>query len=807
MIFQDFKYALRLLAKKPGFTALTTLVMAAGIGLSLYMFSFFNTILFKDLDFKDGESLVMLSASHNGSISSDKLNLLDYQEIKKSIKGLSEFTGYSNTNVTMSARDGARRYSAILTLPNFFKITRTQPVLGRSFNANESLFGANKVVVIGYDLWQNLFAGDPEVTEQSLNINGNNHQIIGVMPQGYLFPNTAQMWLPMIEDKTKSTRIDTPSLFGLAHIDTHTSLTEIDQQLAVIMKRIENKYPQTNSATSAYVTTIPGSGAGDGQPVIYTMHIVAVLILALASINVGNLLLSRAVERSKETAIRIALGAPRFRLISQMLWESIIICTLGGVIGLLIVAWGLEVSGPITQTFFINPTAFWWKFAIDGYTIKLFFTILIITIVVTGLLPAWKNSGNDFNSVLRDGTRGALGKKAGRLNKLLVISEIFISMTILIAASVMIYAAHQQSNLDIGADTDNILTARVLLADKQYDDKNKQVQFAKTLGSRLENSPGIGEVMIATALPGDFSTEEKLILQGKEYSKDNNISYPKANYISIMPDALQKLGVDLKSGRYFNSSDNGLDKNTALVTQEFAHQHFKDSNAIGQRFRVAQTDSEQMTWITIVGIVENTIQGNREGRALPSVFRPLTQSPRQQLTIAMRMKSNINVATSTLRKTLQSIDPLLPSYKIETYEQSNERFTAPIKFISSLTALFALAAVILAASGIYGVMSNTINQRTQEIGIKRALGADEKTITKEFLKAGAKQLLWGGIPGIIAGCAMGYAMSQLFGTSSDSLIIISVTIISIIGSVVMLATYLPTQKALEMEPSDALHHE
>jgi len=807
MIFQDFKYALRLLAKKPGFTALTTLVMAAGIGLSVYMISFFNTILYKDLDLKDGNSLVLISASHNGVNNTDKINLLDFNEIKNSIKGLSEFTGYINNNVTVSSRDGARRYNVVLVQPEFFKITRTKPILGRDFVANENLSGANKVVVIGYDIWQKQFGGNPKVLEQSLQINGNNHQIIGVMPQGYLFPNIAQMWLPMIEDNTKSTRIVASDLHGLAHIDDAFSMDEIDQQLKMIMKRIENKYPQTNTATSAYVTTIPGSAAGDGQPVIYTMHIVAILILALASINVGNLLLSRAVERSKETAIRVALGAPRFRLISQMLWESIIICTLGGVIGLLIVAWGLEVTGPITQTFFINPTAFWWKFSIDSYTIKLFFIILITTILVTGLLPAWKNSGNDFNSVLRDGTRGALGKKSGRLNKLLVISEIFISMTILIAASVMVYAAHQQSNQDIGADTDNILTASVLLTDTKYDEENKKIQFAKALQIRLENSAGIGEVMISTALPGDYALEEKLILEGKEYNLDTNISYPRANYISIMPDALKKLGVDLKSGRYFNSSDNGLDKNTALVTQAFVEQHFKDSNAIGKRFRLAQSESTDITWITIVGIVDNTIQGNREGRALPSVFRPFTQSPRQDLTIAMRMKSTINIASTTLRKTLQSIDPLLPSYKIETYSQSNERFTAPIKFISSLTALFGLAAVVLAASGIYGVMSNTITQRTQEIGIKRALGADEKTITKEFIKAGAKQLLWGGIPGIMAGCAMGFAMSQLFGTSNNALIIISISITTMIGSVVMLATYLPTQKALKMEPSDALHHE
>jgi ABC-type antimicrobial peptide transport system permease subunit len=347
----------------------------------------------------------------------------------------------------------------------------------------------------------------------------------------------------------------------------------------------------------------------------------------------------------------------------------------------------------------------------------------------------------------------------------------------------------------------------VLLADSQYEEKQKQIQFVKTLESHLENSSGIGDVMISTALPGDYSLEAKIILEGQEYSQDTNISYPRANYISIMPDSLKKLGVALKKGRYFNSSDNSLDKNTALVSSEFANRHFENGAAIGKRFRLAQSESTKITWISIVGIVENTVQGNREGRGLPSVFRPFTQSPRKQITIAMRMKSNISTASITLRKTLQSIDPLLPSYKIETYTQSNERFTAPIKFISSLTALFGLAAVVLAASGIYGVMSNTINQRTQEIGIKRALGADEKTITKEFLTAGAKQLLWGGIPGVFAGCAMGFAMSQLFGTSNNALIIISISITTMIGSVVMLATYLPTKRALEMEPSDALHCE
>lgn len=788
---------------------LTTLVMAAGIGLSVYMFSFFNTIIFKDLPFKDGDSLVLLSASINGEKHTNAINLHDYLEIRNNLQGLSEFGGYRDKNVVVSGRDGARRYPAIYAEANIFKLTRTEPILGRGFTPKENKKGAENVVVLGFEVWQNQLGGDKQVIDQRLQINGKSHRIIGVMPQGYFFPSNIQMWLPLREDATQLARGKSGDIHGLAHIDDGTSMEDIDNQLTVIMQRIKEKYPETNNGISAYVTSIPGSGGTNGKPVIYTMHIVAVLILILASINVGNLLLSRAVERGKETAIRVALGAPRTRLISQMLWESIIICSLGGIIGLLVMAWGLEITESIVATFFSDPPSFWWKFGLDSYTIKLFITIVIATILVTGLLPAWKNSGGDFNAVLRDGTRGALGKKAGRLSKLLVISEIFISMTVLIAAAVMVLASYLQSNQDIGAETKNTLIATVLLTEANYDSPLKKVQFAKTLQSRLENSTGISEVMITTALPGHYSMESIIALEGKEYTKNSNTSYPRANYIATMPGALAKLGVELRQGRYFNSSDDGLNKSTALISESFVEHHFPDQSPIGKRFRLISNDADKIQWITIVGVVEQTVQGDRDktSASFPSIFRPYTQAPRNQLSIAMLMNSEPAVVTKTLRTTLQSIDAELPSFRIESYEDSNNRMTAPMRFISSLTALFGLAAVVLAASGIYGVMSNTISQRTQEIGIKRALGADDQVISRQFLVAGFKLLLWGGLPGILAGGSMGFAMSKLWGTGNTGLIIITIIMTTLIGSVVMLATYLPTKRALQMEPSIALHYE
>ena len=503
----------------------------------------------------------------------------DYLTIRDNVQGLSEFGGYQNLNVIVSGRDGARRYPAIKAEANIFELTRTKAYLGRTFSRAENKVGAENVVVIGFELWQKQFAGDKRVIEQSIRINGKNHRVIGVMPEGYLFPRNAQIWLPIQLDIGLLPRNTSETIHGLAHLNAGITLADIDKQLAVITKRIATKYPQINTGISAYVTSIPGSGGSGGEPVIYTMHTVAILILILASINVGNLLLSRAVERGKETAIRVALGAPRSRLISQMLWESIIICTLGGLVGFLVMAWGLEQTESIVATFFSDPLAFWWKFSLDAYTVKLSIGIVLATILVTGLIPAWRNSGGDFNAVLRDGTRGALGKKASRLNKVLVTSEIFIAITVLIAAAVLVQSAYEQSHKDIGAEVKNTLVANVLLSGDRYDLASKKIQLINALESQLEHSSAINEVMIASALPGHHSMKKKVAIAGKEYNKMSNTSYPETNYIVITPGSLAKLGVELQQGRYFNQGDNSMDNATVLISESFANIHFSKQAA------------------------------------------------------------------------------------------------------------------------------------------------------------------------------------------------------------------------------------
>ncbi|WP_331352100.1 ADOP family duplicated permease [Cellvibrio sp. UBA7671] len=808
-MIKDIQYALRLLAKKPGFTLLTTLVMAVGVGLSVFLFSMFNTMLFKDLPFKDSDRLVRFHITQDGVESSDGVDLHDYAEIASNLKGVELFGAYKEMNVNAIGRDGARRYRAAKTDPSIFQLSRTAPLFGREFNTQDNQQGAEDVVVIGYEVWRTQFGGDENIIDQTLRIDGKTHKVIAVMPQGYWFPDNTDLWLPLRLDPNAIARGKGDKLNAIALLQKNVSQDDINRQLDMIMQRIAVRHPETNKGLGVFINAFQRGAERDGIEVVYSMQIAAILILLLASINVGNLLYSRAIERNKETAIRVALGAPRGRLISQMLWESAIICSLGGLIGLLVMAWGLEVAAATVETFFTDKPAFWWHFGIDAFTLKIFFGFVLATILATGLLPAWKNSGADFNAVLRDGTRGALGKKSGRLNRILVISEIFLSMTILIAAATMVVGAYRATFADFGVKSDNLLTARTLLREVQYQTPEQKIQFINALVAQLENSPGIGKVMIASMFPADWGWTPRIALEGKEYSQVQNNAYPKVNYIMVTPGTLAKLGVELKAGRYFDNSDEGLEKKSVIVTDSFAAAHFPNDSALGKRLRVVDAVGHADQWLTIIGVVNHTLYGdaNNASGKMPTVFRPFSQTPKSDFTIAVEMKTDRASAVRTLRNAVAAIDPELPLFQIEDYATKKKRNGAPIRFISTIFMIFGLAAVVLAATGIYGVMSNTISQRTQEIGVKRALGAQDEQITRQFLWTGGKQLLWGGIPGAAAGCAMAFAMAHVIGIAAADLILVTTIMVSVVAGVVITATYVPTQRALQLEPSDALRYE
>ncbi|WP_045825671.1 ABC transporter permease [Teredinibacter turnerae] len=804
--FSDVKYTYRGMVKKFRFTMLTISVMAVGLSLSVYLFSFLNVQVFQDMPFEDGDSLVQIYASKNGARESGTLSLHDFSEIRKNVHSLEEFGVYRNVNINVSGIDGARRYSAVATEPNIFQLTRIAPLHGRSFTLAENQVGAESVVVVGYDLWKNYLGGDANAIGSYLRVNGAPHKVIGIMPKDFYFPVNAELWLPIQEDANRIPRGEAGEVYGLAHIKNGFTIEDVNAEIGLIMQRLESTYPKTNTGVGAYAEFIPRSIAGDGIVIGYSMQFIALMLLLLAAVNVGNLLLARTIERGKETAVRIALGAPRARLVGQILLESIIVCFIGAGIGLILLSWGLELTEQITSSYSVDRPPFWWKFGLDAYTLKLAALFVVITVIVTGLFPIWKSATMDFNAVLRDGTRGSQGKRDGRLNRVLIVGEIFVSLTVLIAAGVMAFVNVKAFRADYGAETEGVLTAEILLPERGYLTAQDKTNFIRRLETLLANSNGIDSVVFSTALPGQYADLEPIAIDGFEY--DSDAGYPETNYVVSTASSLKKLGVTLKNGRYFNSGDQNKNNTTVIVTESFVQKYFPDENIIGRRLRIVD-NKETIEWLTIVGVVAHTIQGSylsSEG-ALPTVFRPYSQDPSDTIIVGIKSELPQADAVTVLRRSVSSIAPDLPAFNIETYKDKIGRHLRPLEFITGVFMLFGLAGAVLAGSGIYGVLSNSIVQKTQEIGVKRAFGASDNRIYGEFFRQGIKQFLIGGVPAVILGSLMAFGMAQVFPVGLGDIIFIASALIILVFFVVMIATYVPARRALNMEPVDAIRYE
>ncbi|MBQ4813846.1 ABC transporter permease [Pseudoalteromonas luteoviolacea] len=803
----DIRYTYRSMVKRYRLTLLTILVMATGLGLSVYLFAMLHIQVFKDLPFKDGDSLVQVYALKDGARNSGTSLLHDIDAIKKNVKSLQEFSIFRNVNLNVTGADGARRFNAVKSEPNIFQLTRTEPLHGRTFSAAENQVGSENVVVIGHSFWKNYYSGDVNAIGQLLRINGEQHKVIGIMPENYYFPVNAELWVPIRENAEKILRADAQNVFGLAHIKAGFIIDDVNKEIGLVMKRLEDRYPKTNSGVGAYVEFIPRSAAGDGIAIGYSLQVIAFMILILAAVNVGNLLLARTIERGKETAIRIALGAPRSRLISQILLETIIICVLGAILGVIALKFGLDLTEKITYSYSIDRPPFWWDFRLDQYALTLAAAFFFLTVVVVSIFPVWKSFKMDFNAALRDGTRGAQGRNDGRLNRILVMSEIFVTLTVLIAASVMAFVNQRALDADYGVDTSNAITAEILLSEASYQDAPRQAEFVETLHSRLTHHNGIHSAVIASALPGQYAQRLDIAIDGFEYSSED--SYAEVNYIATTVDTFQDLGVALVAGRYFNHSDKGLSKATVVVSASFAERFFSEGSAVGKRLRFVSENNNDFQWLTIVGVVGHTIQGSSlsaHGK-LPNVFRPISQAPQSSLVVALKTSLSIEDSTKALREAVSSISPDLPVFKVETYDEKIERHTRPLEFITNVFLVFGLAAAVLAGSGIYGVLSNAILQKTQEVGVKRAFGATDKDIYIEFFKHGLKQFLIGGIPGAIVGSLMAFGMMQVFPVYLIDVIVIAFIVIALVLGVVLCATYIPTKRALSMEPVDAIRYE
>ncbi|NMP30687.1 ABC transporter permease [Thalassotalea sp. M1531] len=802
----DLKYAYRMLIKNPGFTALTVSVMAAGLGLCVFMLAFIASVMTRPLPFDNGQDMYIVEAMEDGvQYNGGSLLLHDYEAIKAQSDSFTQIGAYYTATANLSNGDRAQRFAATVTTANIFSYTSTEPLLGRTFTANDAIEGSTPVAVIAYSTWQNYFGGDANIIGQSVKNNGVSTQIIGVMPQGYRFPNMADLWVPLQDDATRLNRSESISVSAFVMKKPTRSTAQVSEELKAIMAEISQKYPETNGKTSAYIATFQKAMMGDGANMIVGLMLTAVsFVLILACVNVGNLLLARANERAKETAIRVALGAPQSRLIMQMMWESIIICVLGGLFGLLLAAWALELLSYVLPNMLPIALPFWWIMKLDSELILQSIAIIGATAFVTGIVPAWKMTRGDFNAILRDGTRGAQGKRAGRINRLLVIVEVALSCILLSLSGVLVVLLQETNNSSYGVDKNNKLTARIGLSEANYPEPHQQEQYYQRLMDKLRSTPGIKGAGAMTSLPGNGAWYQPFLPEGYEVV-DNQ--YPNTGRVTVFEGTMDTIGMELLEGRNFDSRDQLDSLPVAIISDQLARKYWPNESPIGKRFRY--TNDESNPWLTIVGVVKHVIHGqpysNMKHRT--AAYVPFTQSHRRFMSIVIDVNGDADDFREALSDAVASLDPEVPAYNVAPLDLRFKRNTGGMTFIRDLFAVFALCALLLASSGIYGVLANSTSKRTQEIGIRRAIGATDEEVMSMLMKQGWKQLAIGLIIGLPLGFLASQGMVQLVGPEHNYYYGVFVAIPLIIAIVVSIATYMPAKKAIALEPSSALRYE
>lgn len=835
----DIKYAVRLLLKKPAFTATSVLIVAIGLGLTVYTYALLNQLIFKPLTLNGDTPLIAIEgefrAAHGRGQRADPYHLKQIKAESELLQGLSLYHSGIRTISGLSKEVGSRKIHLTYSEWDLFEVVGVQPILGRGFNPQDQDIGAESVIVLGYDIWQSLFSGNKDIIGTIVEVEAIPKRVIGVMPAGFAFPAIAQVWQSMsAEGINPSQPSNQNGRTAVARLKPGVSLAQLQQEMRGILQKHFQDLPQSfawrASSAGGYIRAFSYKLTNDAvfhhYSIFVAMFIVVVLILLLTCINVGNLLLARVNERIKEVAIRIALGVPRKRLVLQMLWESLFICCVGGLVAFFLASWAIHITNSVfEQIFAVNgERPFWWLLSLDIDAIIVLLITMVLMILVTGFIPAWRALSGDLNGVLRDGTRGALGKTAGRVNKALVVTEIALSCVVLVVATMLLSTSYSAQNADYGVDTDNRITAAVRLAWGSYpwndgapEARKKRSDFYYQLKDELQQLPNINNVAYFSSLPGTGGGSSHFEIQGKAAVVFNE--NPMWNFEVVSRDAWRAVGMKIIEGRDFEITDLSSDLNDlsndsrelantespVIINAAMARELFPNNDAIGQRLRTIDGEGWQTEWRTIVGIVSDSIHGSvMQSTSAQYTGYGLMDRRNWRVNIVMHYLGTQSQAETALQQTINKMDADATVHQIQSYDNL---IAQPMLLVNAVNKIFlwcGLVALFLAATGIYAVAANSITLRSQEIATRRALGARDSQIIKLFLNQAAAQLLLGLGLGISLSLWVVSQITASMVISGNSYLIGLVGIPIFIILMVLVATYIPSSKIIKEEPNEGL---
>jgi len=810
-LIQDLRYALRLLRRSPGFTAIAVLALALGIGANTTIFSVVNAAILKPLPYLNSEQLVQIWMRFTGiGIPNDQnwVSAPEFTDLQKN-NSFTQVAAISNGSYNINTTGSPDRVNAAIVSVSFFPLLGVQAQVGRVFLPEEGRPGQEQVVLLSDGLWRQRFGADPSVPGRKLIMNGQSYRITGVMPAWFEFPLETDVWTPLVfsaNDLSPNNR-GSHNLLAIARVKPGLSIGQARTDMAAVSQRIIEENPQyhyRNVNFTVLLVPLLDQQIGDIKTALWILMGAVGLVLLIACGNVANLLLVRASARQKEIAVRQALGVSKWRLARQLLTESVILALAGGLAGLLLAWWSLRALVAMAAASFPRVAEAKMDFPVLAFTIL----VSLATGILFGLAPAFHAAGHATHETLKEGGRGgSAGGAAQRLRGGLVMTELALSLMLLTGSGLLIRSFLQLQDVDTGFRPEGVLTMRISLPEQKYPRPDQTRAFYRDLLDRLRLMPGVDAVGGATGLPLTGTGWSGTTTVDTQSVTDEN-TMPEADQRPVLPGYFEAMGIGLVRGRYFADRDNETAAPVAIIDETMANTYWPNQDPIGKRIKQGGRQSPT-PWRTIVGVVRHVRYRTLETPSRVEFYWPYAQTgfPLTSMSLAIHTAGDPRSLANAVQKQVLSLDPDQPVYRIRTMRELMAESLARRTLSMWLLAIFAGIALLLAAVGIYGVMSYSVAQRAHEVGIRMALGASGMNVVRLVLG----QSLWltfGGVGIGLAGSVLltNFLSSLLFGVkATDPLTFLLVALI--LTTVALVASLIPAYRAAKIDPVDALRQE
>lgn len=796
---QDLIYGLRWLRKHPGFTALSVLTLAAGIGLNTAMFSVIHAVLLKPLPYAEPERIVWMTESGpevtNRWVSYP--NFLDWRARNQAFEAMSTFRGWS---VNLTGTNQAENINSRMVTHEYFKVMGATPLLGRDFTEADDTPGAPPVTVISHPFWQKRFGGDSNVVGKSVLLDDKSHTIIGVMPESFVHQGPPPLWLLMGQTNWQTHTRDVRIAGSvIARLKPGVTIEQARAEMNRVFQQLFKEHPVANAgADTVTVISLQDNITRNVSTALKILFGAVALVLLIACANVANLLLARAATRRKEFALRAALGASRWRIVRQLLVESLLLALTGGVLGLIFASWAMSLLQKVAHETVPRMNGV----EIDGRVLAFNIGASLLTGILFGLAPALRFSKTDLQETLKDSASTITDGQGKKLRSALVVSEVAVSVALLVGAGLMVKSLFVLLRSDNGFDPNGVLTMELKVSRSRYRERAELSRFMHQVLQNVQAQPGVQTATFSATLPGSTDGwQNDIAPEGHRSLEPGELI--NVDWSIVSADYFQTMKIPILRGRTFTRDEDEQGKPVVLVDENLARRFWPNEDAVGKHLKY-----DSPVWHEIIGVVPEVRAYGSQIKPLIKMYTPLGRAPQRNSMLSIRY-SNIDpqALTAAVTRAVQAIDKDVPITEVATFESVLAREASPRRFSAVLFAVFAVLALVLAAIGVYGVLSYSVSQRTHEVGIRMALGAGHRDVLRLFLGQGMLLVLFGLVLGLAGALALTRLMSSLlFGVSTTDLMTFMVVSVALV-LIGLFACYIPARRATKVDPLEALRYE